>query len=82
NIISGEIPVSESLGINTELRSETSGFAFSQLIFSHYERVPGNLYKLEEEGGGLARKFVEQVRKRKGYTKIAPPPAEDYIDRM
>jgi elongation factor 2 len=82
NIVSGEIPVSESLGINTELRSETSGFAFSQLIFSHYEKVPGNIYKPEEEGGGLAKKFVEEVRKRKGYTKTAAPSADEYIDRM
>ncbi|MHA2105608.1 MAG: GTP-binding protein [Candidatus Hodarchaeales archaeon] len=82
NIVSGEIPVSESLGINTELRSETSGFAFSQLIFSHYEKVPGNIYKPEEEGGGLAKKFVEEVRKRKGYTKTAAPSPDEYIDRL
>lgn len=81
NIIVGEVPVTESLGINTELRSETSGYAFSQMIFSHWEKVPGNPL-IKGEAGGLARQFVEQTRKRKGMHNINPPAPEDYMDTL
>ncbi|HKZ43041.1 MAG TPA: hypothetical protein VJ044_18925, partial [Candidatus Hodarchaeales archaeon] len=82
NIVSGEVPVSESIGITTELRSETSGFAFSQLIFDHWEKVPGDPMKPEASGGGLARKFVEMTRKRKGFHSISPPAPSEYVDRL
>jgi elongation factor 2 len=78
-IVVGEIPVSESLGINTELKSESSGFAFSQMLFSHWEKVPGDPMK---KGGGLARQFVESTRKRKGMHSIIPPDPEEYIDKL
>ncbi|MHA1969416.1 MAG: GTP-binding protein, partial [Candidatus Hodarchaeales archaeon] len=78
NVIIAEVPVTESFGITTELRSETSGFAFSQMVFSRWEKVPGNPMKLEEEGGGLARQFVEATRKRKGFHNPLPPKPEDY----
>ena len=78
-IVVGEIPDSESLGINTELKSESSGFAFSQLIFSHWEKVPGDPMKKD---GGLARQFVEATRKRKGMHNINPPDPEEYIDKL
>ncbi|MFW9928416.1 MAG: GTP-binding protein, partial [Candidatus Thorarchaeota archaeon] len=82
NIVSGEVPVSESIGINTELRSETSGYAFSQMIFDHWEKVPGDIYKPEDAGGSLARKFVEMTRQRKGFSSTAPPSPSEYIDKM
>ncbi|RMD90207.1 MAG: GTP-binding protein [Calditrichaeota bacterium] len=82
SIVVGEVPVSESIGINTELRSETSGYAFSQMIFSHWEKVPGDPLKPEAQGGGLARKFVEETRKRKGMHSIVPPDPNEYIDRL
>ena len=78
-IIIGEIPVTESLGINTELKSESSGFAFSQLLFSHWERVPGNVM---DKNGGLARQFVENTRKRKGMHSVSPPLPDEYIDKL
>jgi elongation factor 2 len=79
NIVVGEVPVSESIGINTELRSETSGYAFSQMIFSHWEKVPGDPTKKD---GGLARQFVEATRKRKGMHNPLPPTPDEYIDKM
>ena len=82
NIVSGEVPVSESIGINTELRSETSGYAFTQMIFDHWEKVPGDPMKPEMQGGGLARKFDEKTRKRKGFHNIAPPAPSEYIDKL
>ena len=82
NVIVAEVPVSESFGITTDLRSETSGFAFSQMVFDHWERVPGNPAKEEEQGGGLARKFVMETRKRKGFHNPNPPKPEDYYDKL
>jgi len=82
NVIFAEVPVTESFGITTELRSETSGFAFSQMVFSHWEKVPGNPMKPEEQGGGLARKFVVETRKRKGFHSPVPPKPEDYYDKL
>lgn len=82
NVISAEVPVTESFGITTELRSETSGFAFSQMVFSRWDKVPGNPMKEEEEGGGLARQFVLATRKRKGFHNPLPPKPEDYYDKL
>lgn len=82
NIIIAEVPVTESFGMTTELRSETSGFAFSQMVFDHWQKVPGDPTKLIEEGGGLARQFVEATRKRKGFHNPLPPKPEDYYDKL
>ncbi len=82
NVIIAEIPVTESFGITTELRSETSGFAFSQMVFSRWEKVPGDPTKPEEDGGGLARQFVIATRKRKGFHNPLPPKPEDYYDKL
>lgn len=79
NIVVGEVPVSESIGLNTELRSETSGYAFTQMIFDHWEKVPGDPTKKD---GGLARQFVEATRKRKGLHNPLPPEPEEYIDKL
>ncbi|MFX0172075.1 MAG: GTP-binding protein [Candidatus Hodarchaeota archaeon] len=82
NVIVAEVPVTESFGITTELRSETSGFAFSQMVFDHWQKVPGDPMKPEDQGGSLARSFVEATRKRKGMHSIIPPKPEDYYDKL
>ncbi|MFX0121014.1 MAG: EF-Tu/IF-2/RF-3 family GTPase, partial [Candidatus Hodarchaeota archaeon] len=82
NVIIAEVPVTESFGITTELRSETSGFAFSQMVFNHWEKVPGDPTKPEDEGGSLARQFVIATRKRKGFHNPLPPKPEEYYDKL
>ncbi|MHA2224283.1 MAG: GTP-binding protein [Candidatus Hodarchaeales archaeon] len=82
NVIIAEVPVTESFGITTELRSETSGFAFSQMVFDHWQKVPGDPSKPIEQGGGLAREYVEETRKRKGFHRPLPPKPEDYYDKL
>ncbi len=43
NDITGFIPVSETFGFSKELRSTTSGRAFWQTFFDHWEKMPQKL---------------------------------------
>ncbi len=81
-VILGELPVAESFGLVAELRSETSGSAFSQLTFLKWARMPENVMKSEEDGGGISRLAVEETRQRKGYRKAQPPKPSDYKDTL
>jgi len=68
--VTGFIPVSETLGLSSEMRSTTSGSAFWQNTFDHWEPVPES----------LLMDLVGKVRERKGL-KPEPPPASRYIVR-
>jgi len=81
-IVMGELPVAESFGLVSELRSETSGTAFSQLTFFKWAKMPGDVMKSVEEGGGISRQAIEETRRRKGYRKIQPPKPTDYEDTL
>jgi len=59
------------------LRAETSGRAFPQCVFDHWEVLKGN--PLEE--GTEAYEIVMEVRKRKGMKDIMPA-AADYTDKL
>ena len=56
------LPVTESLEFTERLRAETSGEAFPQCVFDHWEAV--NSDPLEE--GSTAAKLVGDIRRRKG----------------
>lgn len=71
------LPVLESFGFTQLLRQNTSGTAFPQMIFSHWENVNGN--PLEE--GSQANGIIKDVRKRKGL-KEALPVFNDYYDKL
>ncbi|RIB02088.1 P-loop containing nucleoside triphosphate hydrolase protein [Gigaspora rosea] len=72
------LPVVESFGFADEIRKRTSGAAIPQLIFSGFEMldedpfwVPTTEEELEDLGEksdreNLAKKYMENVRKRKG----------------
>ncbi|MCK5604269.1 hypothetical protein KAR91_20440, partial [Candidatus Pacearchaeota archaeon] len=81
-VVMGELPVAESFGIVAELRSETSGTAFSQLTFLKWNQMPGDPMKPVEEGGGIAREAIEETRHRKGYRDARPPKPSDYEDTL
>ncbi|MCS7114161.1 MAG: elongation factor EF-2 [Nitrososphaerota archaeon] len=55
-IITGYIPVAETFGLASEMRSATSGYAFWQCSFERWERVPAD----------VSANVIIQVRKRKG----------------
>jgi elongation factor 2 len=71
------LPVLESFGFTQLLRQNTSGQAFPQMIFSHWQVVGGDLL----ESGTQANKIVFDVRKRKGL-KMEMPDFNDYYDKL
>jgi elongation factor 2 len=62
--ISGFIPVSETFGFSKELRSATSGRAFWQSFFDHWEKMPQK----------LAFEVITELRRRKGLAPEVPKP--------
>jgi elongation factor 2 len=65
SVISGFIPVSETFGFSKELRSATSGKAFWQSIFDHWEKMPQK----------LSLQVITELRQRKGLPIDVPKPA-------
>ena len=62
--ISGFIPVSETFGFSKELRSATSGRAFWQMFFDHWEKMPQK----------LALQVITDLRQQKGLSPEVPKP--------
>ena len=63
-VISGFIPVAETFGFSKELRSATSGRAFWQSFFDHWEKMPQKF--------GL--QVISELRQRKGLQLEIPKP--------
>jgi len=70
------LPVLESFGFAQLLRQNTSGQAFPQMIFSHWQMVNGEVYEDSQ-----AQQIVLQVRERKGL-KNELPDFQDYYDKL
>jgi len=71
------LPVLESFGFTQLLRQNTSGQAFPQMIFSHWQAVNGDPY----EEGSQVNEIIAAVRKRKGM-KEEMPEFGDYYDKI
>jgi elongation factor 2 len=71
------LPVMESFGFNGELRQATSGQAFPQLVFDHWEQMNGSPL----EKGGKLEELVKKIRERKGL-KPEIPPLDTYYDKL
>jgi elongation factor 2 len=76
-IVKAYLPVAESFGFTQALRAATSGRAFPQCVFDHWEQVPGDPYENASKGGQL----VETIRKRKGL-KFGIPGLDNFIDKL
>lgn len=72
------LPVAESFGFSQALAEATSGAAFSQLMFDHWQLLDGGDFKDPESRLG---KIINQIRTRKA---IAPelPPLDRYLDKL
>lgn len=76
NLMKAYLPVNESFGLDALLKENTSGKAFIQCTFSHYEMIDQDPY----DSTTLAHKIVTEVRKRKGMSDI--PDKSYYVDRL
>lgn len=71
------LPVGESFGFTQALRAATSGRAFPQCVFSHWDEMSGDPLEV----GSKANELVEAIRKRKGL-KAGVPSLENFIDKL
>jgi len=71
------LPVMESFGFTADLRSQTSGQAFPQCVFDHWQCVNGDPL----DAGSKVEGVVLGVRKRKG-RKQEIPKLDDYLDKL
>lgn len=75
--VKAHLPVSESFGFVAALRQATSGQAFPQCVFDHWENLQGDAM---EEGSKL-QELVLKTRKRKNI-KVEMPKLGDYLDKL
>ncbi|KAI0094191.1 P-loop containing nucleoside triphosphate hydrolase protein [Irpex rosettiformis] len=71
------LPVAESFGFNGDLRAATSGQAFPQSVFDHYELMNGTPL----DKGSKLEELVRSIRVRKGL-KPEIPPLDTYYDKL
>jgi elongation factor 2 len=76
-MIKAFLPVAESFGFTQALRAATSGRAFPQCVFDHWEQMNGDPL----ETGSLANTVAMTIRKRKGL-KDTIPALENFIDKL
>lgn len=67
--VKGFIPVSETFGLSADMRSATSGHAFWQTQFDHWEKVPES----------ISMEVIAEIRKRRGLPEEIPK-ANKFID--
>jgi elongation factor 2 len=71
--IKAYLPVNESFGFNADLRSHTSGQAFPQSVFDHWQILTGGS---PLDGTSKVGQIVQEMRKRKGI-KVEVPGVEN-----
>jgi len=75
-VVKAYLPVSESFGFTGHLRSLTSGQAFPQCVFDHWEIINSDPFDTKGKAYGITM----AIRKRKGLKQELPVLA-DYIDK-
>jgi elongation factor 2 len=76
--IKAYLPVKESFGFNADLRAGTSGQAFPQSVFDHWQILPGGS---PIDTTTLPGQVVTEMRKRKGL-KPEVPDYTNYYDKL
>ena len=78
-LIKSYLPVNESFGFTSLLRSQTGGQAFPQCVFSHWQMLSGD--PMDVESSNMAARIVVATRKRKGLAEGIPP-LERFLDKL
>lgn len=76
-LIKAFLPVAESFGFTAFLRERTSGQAFPNCVFDHWETIDGDVNKSESRLG----KTVAGIRTRKGL-KAELPDVNNFMDKL
>jgi len=76
-IVKAYLPVAESFGFTQHLRAMTSGRAFPQCVFDHWDTIATDPLEPTSKSGVL----VETIRKRKGL-KPGIPLLENFVDKL
>jgi elongation factor 2 len=71
------LPVMESFGFTADLRASTSGQAFPQCVFDHWQLLNGDPF----EKGSKAEEIVVKTRKRKGLPEGIPD-LDRFLDKL
>jgi len=71
------LPVNESFGFTADLRSHTSGQAFPQCVFDHWQVLQGDPLELNSK----AQNVVLGTRKRKGLA-LEIPTLDRFVDKL
>lgn len=71
------LPVNESFGFTGELRQATSGQAFPQMVFDHWQTMNGDPLDTASKPGQI----VTEARKRRGMKEVVPG-YEEYYDKL
>jgi elongation factor 2 len=74
--IKAHLPVMESFGFTADLRANTGGQAFPQMIFDHWQAMQGNANQ-----DGKVKETVFKIRKRKGLAEEIPA-LDRYYDKL
>lgn len=74
------LPVAESFGFSQGLAEATSGAAFSQLMFDHWQIVEGGDVDYRDPESKLG-KTIQAIRVRKGLVPEVPP-LDRYLDKL
>jgi elongation factor 2 len=76
-IVKAYLPVAESFGFTQHLRQSTSGRAFPQCVFDHWETLTTSPL----DAGTKAHQVCEAIRKRKGL-KVGIPSLDNFLDKL
>jgi elongation factor 2 len=76
-MVKAYLPVNASFGFTADLRSQTSGQAFPQCVFDHWQVVTGDPL----EPGNKAYEIMLETRKRKGLKEVAPD-LSNFLDKL
>jgi len=74
--VKAHLPVAESFGFVAALRQQTSGQAFPQCVFDHWDDIQGTALE-----AGKLQDLILTIRKRKNL-KIELPALADYYDKL
>jgi elongation factor 2 len=76
-MVKAYLPVMESFGFTADLRSHTSGQAFPQCVFDHWQTLVGDPLDVTSKIGII----VDGIRKRKGLNEGVPP-LDRFLDKL